>query len=554
MSNLENVREKFEKFFIVLGATYITHTRMKITDGRETRTPCITIGFPKKVEPVALMNEEQFWKLFEDFQRGKLPGPESRARVIDSLGHHLEVAPVMIPKILEGMKTDIIEHPIIDIPPLQIESGPAEHQKKYRPVPGGVSFIACGSSACSSHLWVRGDPKHKAHKDCLNSEWYGTIELAGKKYTGCWHLGSNYHCAMRFNLDGSPYPAGHGWAQPSPMDGGICPTDVVSQRHTFIIQVQPNQQNEFDYMLTNAADLSYVSADVLDFGGISVAYFEPKVGCECWSSSRTEGTTSGKILATEVTIGVNYQFFIAYVKHCIEHTAKISGGSSGSSFLARPTGESIGIAGINFAGSATQNYAIALPAIARDYGIEFDWYAHPDNGGEPECEEGKVKNVVYCDDGVRWKERDRCIGGKWIHETQPCPEPPKDCYSQFLDCIMEWDGFDLDYLLNCLMGLVTCLVTQGMSLTKRQKKQILSIISVKIGRAKALDIMQSAGLGFEERDYRGAFALGTLLGCGIFGALSIWFPTALPIFTFFGGLAAREIEHYFSAKSREQRA
>jgi hypothetical protein len=99
-----------------------------------------------------------------------------------------------------------------------------------------------------------------------------------------------------------------------------------------------------------------------------------------------------------------------------------------------------------------------------------------------------------------------------------------------------------------------CLITQGVSLTKRQKRQILALISAKIGKTKAVEIMESARIRLGERDYRGAFALGTLLGCGIFGALSIWFPTALPIFTFFGGLTAREIEHYFSAKSKEPKA
>jgi hypothetical protein len=62
--------------------------------------------------------------------------------------------------------------------------------------------------------------------------------------------------------------------------------------------------------------------------------------------------------------------------------------------------------------------------------------------------------------------------------------------------------------------------------------------------------MTSPEIRLGERDYRGAFAIGTLLGCGIFGALSIWFPNALPMFTFFGGLTAREIEHYFTAKSK----
>ena len=549
--SLETVRNKYQKFLIALGATYITHTRMKIIGGKETSIPCITIGFPKKAEPAALMTESEFGKLFEEFQKGKLPGPESRTRVVDSLGHSLEVVPVMIPKILDGMHTDIIERPIIDIP--KPVSGPAEHMKKYRPVPGGVSLIACGSSACSSHLWVRGDPKHQAHKDCLNSKWYGTVELAGRKYTGCFHLGQNYHCGMQFNLDGSPYPAGHPWAQPSPMDGGICPGDVVAYRHTFIIPVSPNKTNEFDYLLTNAADLKYVTAEVLDFGAIGTAYMEPEVGWECWSSSRTEGTTSGKMIATDVTIGVNYEFFIAYVRNCIQHSAKISGGSSGSSFLGRPPGGAIGLAGINFAGSPSTNYAIALPAIGRDYGVEFDWFAHPDEG-QPPCPPGQhwdpsqgkcVSDIPECPPGQHWDEQQqKCVPD----------EPPKDCYSQFLDCIMGWDGSDLEYLINCLMGLVMCLITQGVSLTKRQKRQILALISAKIGKTKAVEIMESARIRLGERDYRGAFALGTLLGCGIFGALSIWFPTALPIFTFFGGLTAREIEHYFSAKSKEPKA
>jgi hypothetical protein len=550
--DMKTVRDKFEKFLIALGATYITHTRTKIIEGKETNIPCITIGFPVKVKVNALLNESEFWKFFEVFRTDKRLPPSAMVKVIDSLGHALSVLPVMIPKMLDGIQTDIIEHPIIDLP--KPVSGPAEHMKKYRPVPGGVSLIACGSSACSSHLWVRGDPKHEAHKDCLNSGSYGTIELAGRKYTGCWHLGQNYHCGMNFNTDGSPYPAGHGWAQPSPMDGGICPGDVVAYRHTFIIPVEPLKDNEFDYLLTNAADLSYVSADVLDFGGISVVYFEPEVGWECWSSSRTEGTTSGKIQATDVTIGVNYEFFIAYVRNCIQHSAKISGGSSGSSFLARPPGEAIGLAGINFAGSSTDNYAIALPAIARDYGVEFDWAAHPD-GEQPECPPGQhwdptqgkcVPDQPECPPGQHWDpDQGKCV---------PDEQPPTDCWSQLVDCLMGWDGSDLNYLINCLMGLVTCLFMQGQSLTQRQRRQILALISAKIGKTKAVEIMESAGIRLGERDYRGAFALGTLLGCGIFGALSIWFPTALPIFTFFGGLTAREIEHYFSAKSKEPKA
>jgi len=621
---MKGIRDKFEKFLIILGATYITHTRMKIIEGKETEIPCITIGFPRKTKPDALMNESQFWKLFEEFQKGKLPGPESVTRVIDALGHSLAVVPVMIPKLLDGIQSDIIEQPVIDIPkPI---SGPAEHQKKYRPVPGGVSFIACGSSACSSHFWVRGIPGHDAHKDCPGKPHYGTIKIGDKFYTGCWHLGECWHCGM------SGEQAGHPWAQPSPMDGGICPDDVVAYLHNFIISVRPYPTaNEFDYLLTNAADLKFVSADILDFGPISIYYPEPLRGWECWSSSRTTGLTSGKINATEVTLSVNYGSFLGVIKHCIDHGAKIAGGSSGSSFLARPTKDApIGIAGENFAGSATQNFAIALPAVARDYGVEFDWLAHPDEAPEcnegdvknivlcldgvtwkerdrcvggkwvheiqtcpgeppeceegdtrnvvpcpdgtwkerdrcvggkwihetqacpPECEEGQVRNVIYCGDGVTWKERDRCIGGKWVHETQPCPEePPKDCYSQFLDCIMEWDGSDLNYLLNCLMGLVTCLVMQGQVLTKPQKQQILSLISAKIGKTKAQGIMTAAGIELGREAYRGGYAWGALLGLAWFGTLTIWFPGALPMFTFFCGLAMRAAEHYFKTKESQ---
>jgi hypothetical protein len=117
---------------------------------------------------------------------------------------------------------------------------------------------------------------------------------------------------------------------------------------------------------------------------------------------------------------------------------------------------------------------------------------------------------------------------------------------------MGWDGSDLDYLINCIVGLVVCLVEQGM-ITRKQKQAIVNLVLSKARDKKQVSkVLEKYQL--KEKDYRGAFALGTLLGCGIFGALSIWFPSALPMFTFFGGLTAREIEHYFSAKSKEQRA
>jgi uncharacterized membrane protein YjjP (DUF1212 family) len=113
---------------------------------------------------------------------------------------------------------------------------------------------------------------------------------------------------------------------------------------------------------------------------------------------------------------------------------------------------------------------------------------------------------------------------------------------------MGWDGSDLDYLINCIVGLVMCLVEQGM-ITRNQKQAIVNLVLSKARDKKQVSkVLEKYQL--KEKDYRGAFALGTLFACGIFGALSIWFPNALAIFTFFGGLTAREIEHYFSAKSK----
>jgi hypothetical protein len=117
---------------------------------------------------------------------------------------------------------------------------------------------------------------------------------------------------------------------------------------------------------------------------------------------------------------------------------------------------------------------------------------------------------------------------------------------------MGWDGSDLDYLINCIVSLLVCLAEQGM-ITRKQKQAIVNLVLSKARDKKQVSkVLEKYQL--KEKDYRGAFALGTLLGCGIFGALSIWFPAALPIFTFFGGLTAREIEHYFSAKSKESKA
>lgn len=65
------------------------------------------------------------------------------------------------------------------------------------------------------------------------------------------------------------------------------------------------------------------------------------------------------------------------------------------------------------------------------------------------------------------------------------PPQPTDCWTPFLNCLMGWDGSDLNYLLNCLSGLITCLMSQGQTLTKQQGRQILTLISAKLGKTKA---------------------------------------------------------------------
>jgi hypothetical protein len=43
----------------------------------------------------------------------------------------------------------------------------------------------------------------------------------------------------------------------------------------------------------------------------------------------------------------------------------------------------------------------------------------------PECTEGSILVLEYCPDGVTWKRRKVCVGGKWQEQSQTCPVAPE---------------------------------------------------------------------------------------------------------------------------------
>lgn len=145
----------------------IIRTDTKITKGRDTGCPCVTIGVENKISAIKMKT--------------------------------LSIAP--IPSKLGRVKTDVVEAHRIHAPPTGRirRMGAEEHQQKFRPVPGGVSAIERCSSACTV-----------------------TCSVWSKKLQEPVML-QNFHCA---NLRGC---GDKGITQPSPYDKGIPGQDDVAK-------------------------------------------------------------------------------------------------------------------------------------------------------------------------------------------------------------------------------------------------------------------------------------------------------------------------------------
>lgn len=208
----------------------------------------------------------------------------------------------VVPGILEGIGTDVLEVGIIRVPPTPVTP---MRQSPIRPAPGGCSIghyrITAGTLGC---LVRRG---------------YETFIL------------SNNHVLADENgmtLDADPI------LQPGPADGGTLTYHKIAELRDFIPISFDSVMNRVDAAIASPIDLRDVTNDIIGIGaprGTVVA----DLGMPVVKSGRTTGITRGVIAIMDATLDIEYRRGVArFENQLIVISPGFSrGGDSGSVVL-----------------------------------------------------------------------------------------------------------------------------------------------------------------------------------------------------------------------------
>lgn len=262
----------------------------------------------------------------------------------------------------DGTITDVIETP-------EVFAGAAPYTDKYRPVPGGVSGIIAGGSACTIGLLV---------KDTTDD---AIVALT------CNHCcGLKYDPAYTDPITGNLAPEGTTFLQPSPVDGGVDPDDKIGEVKR-CVAIKFGATNYVDAGITSIASPVTARNGIfsLDNGPFTFgADADYEVGTQIYKVGRTSGKIiDDHIVAKNVAVNVNYGQAIAYFTNTIEYSHSV-GGDSGAAVLISSNESGVGgpykVIGINFAGGTGTGFATPIETIATDLGIE----AWPDGTWSPD--------------------------------------------------------------------------------------------------------------------------------------------------------------------------
>jgi hypothetical protein len=229
----------------------------------------------------------------------------------------------LVPSSVDGYETDVIE--VGEVFPA------IANRNKHRPVIGGISCMAKGGTACT----------------------LGGIVYKGEKP----YLLQNAHCGMQF-------PIGTEVMQPSPMDGGTESIGKIAER----VEIKETG-NEIDAMI---GELSAEHQDLMQaqLGKVSPIPAQVKAGDILRKSGRTTGFTHMKVIATNLTINVNFRTFFARFTGQImtQGTNAVQGGDSGSlSFNA--TNQPVGLI---FAASPEYQFHNPIQKVLDHFGVSFE--------------------------------------------------------------------------------------------------------------------------------------------------------------------------------------
>ncbi len=308
---------KHKENLLALKGVNLVYTATKITNGQDTGIPAVVVAVTTKHprEALTVLGLEPVPALLEVENGSQVPTDV------------VEGGPFPIP---------IPDNPTLLASPID---NPADHQKRYRPVPGGVSAIVCGSSACTTtaFVWANKRPDGSAGAMLLHN----------------WHCSYLSACADMLTLNPSPY------------DGGKNPADAISKVTAGNID-NPTTDSAVDVPLND----SYATMDIYGLGSY-LGYAVPKVGDALEKSGRTTGLTKGTCTAIDGVANVQYPDKVRTKSDLIVTTDMLAGGDSSSPLRilgvdGKPTPP---LAGQGFAGGGGVSLFIKIPNILVDPAI-----------------------------------------------------------------------------------------------------------------------------------------------------------------------------------------
>jgi hypothetical protein len=317
---IREVKEKFETFLLKRANVVGVGVGKKIVRGQETEDLAVVVFVERKL-------------------------PESQLKKKD-----------VIPKTLDEVTTDVVQTGRLKA--LALSPGPPGRTDRWRPAPGGVSV---------------------GHVRITAGTLGGVVRRGGERL-----ILSNNHVLANSN-DARP---GDLVLQPGPADSGTR-GDALAALDRFVeirfedtrgvfaflrhlakrigIRLAPRRRGNFVDAATARPLRGELVADTILGLEWSRGHAEVEAGATVRKSGRTTGVTEGRVLATGVTVQVDYSDRVATFEDQVVAGPMSQGGDSGS-LVVDVQGRTVGLL---FAGSETTTAFNRASRVAEALGVEF---------------------------------------------------------------------------------------------------------------------------------------------------------------------------------------
>lgn len=354
----------------------------------------------------------------------------------------------MIPKTIKGIKTDVIErkfvlHPfLVRVEDIELKADTST----YDPLQGGISIGPCRSVYLNdAEAACQGAP------GAGNYIFVGTLgAIVRDNNSGDEMLLSNFHVMC---LDNG-WNVGDDMVQPSRVDGGSCPADIVGELQ------RASLGGQVDCAVASHTDRGY-SCEIVDIGDVT-GTATASVGMAVRKRGRTTGLTYGTVDDVNLSVTIDYCNGLGNVTLTnqigidVETAKSTQFGNSGDSGSV-VVDKNRKVIGLYFAGTPDGTYGVANPIQAvlntldvkicvpkskeilkefkdlKEYREEFKYL-------KEYKEKEKEKEFKEYKDFKEYKEKDFKEKDKDIYEgyppnmppTQPLPTVPRGSFEERL--------------------------------------------------------------------------------------------------------------------------